>query len=357
MPQESERPPSKKAKVQDHFGTTPVSWRGGDVVSQAQFTAGSLELLFRLTDRLKADVRAGTALELLKGKLLACAFMEPSTRTSCSFQAAAQRLGATSILINSEGSSAKKGETLEDTMRCLECYADALVLRHPEQGSVRRAADACAKPVLNAGDGVGEHPTQALLDVYTMRSEILAGRHQQAAGAEGRTECLLNGIKVALVGDLKHGRTVHSLATMLARVYNGVELHFVSPPQLEMPQAIADEVTRNQCKLFAHQDLQAVIGSADVLYITRVQKERFSDPEEYERLKLRYIVTPEVMEQAKESLVLMHPLPRVGEIDPNVDDDPRAAYFRQMENGMFVRMALLALVMGADVESYLEEAG
>uniref|UniRef100_A0A7S2WFS2 aspartate carbamoyltransferase n=1 Tax=Rhizochromulina marina TaxID=1034831 RepID=A0A7S2WFS2_9STRA len=276
--------------------------------------------------------------------------MEPSTRTSCSFQAAAQRLGATSILIGTEGSSAKKGETLEDTMRCLECYADGLVLRHPEKGSVKRVAEACERPVLNAGDGVGEHPTQALLDVYTMRSEFLA--QQGEPGEAPPTSAVISGKKIALVGDLKHGRTVHSLATLLARIYPLVELHFVSPPQLQMPDAIVDEITGNKCALVAHEDLQAVIADADVLYITRVQKERFADPAEYEKLKLRYIVTPELMEKGKPSLVLMHPLPRVGEIDPNVDSDPRAAYFRQMENGMFVRMALLALVLGADVDSY-----
>ena len=367
-----------------------LSSPGKDVLSQSQFSAASLESLYRVADALQANVKARKDVSFLKGQLLACVFMEPSTRTSCCFMAAIQRLGGTSILVNEQGSSAKKGETLEDTMRCLECYADALVLRHPVKGSAARAAAACAKPVLNAGDGVGEHPTQALLDVYTMRCELAralrrlaretaspspdsvtaptlttassansANSATTATGSAmdglGAATCgeLLAGKAIVLLGDLKHGRTVHSLATLVARNYPGARLLFVSPPQLAMPQDIKDEVAACGCAFSEHQDLDEVVGAADVLYVTRVQKERFADPSAYEALKLRYVVTPATMAKGKASLVLLHPLPRVGEIDEACDSDPRAAYFRQMENGMYVRMALLMLVLGGDVSQLL----
>ena len=344
------------------------------MLSQSQFSDESLESLYRVADQLQASIKAGKVLSLLEGRLLACVFMEPSTRTSCSFMAAIQRLGGTSILVNEQGSSAKKGETLEDTMRCLECYADALVLRHPVKGSAAKAAAACTKPVLNAGDGVGEHPTQALLDVYTMRCELAAAQRRAvregassspdsaavdatevaiasataSTSASATPTCgeLLAGKSIALLGDLKHGRTVHSLATLIARNYPSARLRFVSPAQLAMPQEIKDQVAACGCTFTEHQDLEQIIGDTDVLYVTRVQKERFASVEEYEALKLRYIVTPATLAQAKPSLVLMHPLPRVGEINEACDTDPRAAYFRQMENGMYVRMALLKLILG-----------
>ena len=232
---------AKKMKVvPEALGSDPAAWVGQDCLSTTQFNTDALELLFSLADRFRADLAAGKKLKVLEGKLLACVFMEPSTRTSCSFQAASLKLGGTTIMLNESGSSAKKGETLEDTMRCLECYADALVLRHPVKGSAQRAADACAKPILNAGDGVGEHPTQALLDVYTIRTELLAA----AGAAPGSVPAgeLLSGKVVTLVGDLKHGRTVHSLAELIARNYPDVQLRFVSPPQLQMPEEVVSEV-------------------------------------------------------------------------------------------------------------------
>mmetsp|Transcript_6815 Transcript_6815/g.12644 ORF Transcript_6815/g.12644 Transcript_6815/m.12644 type:complete len:377 (-) Transcript_6815:274-1404(-) len=353
----------------------PESWIGRDVLSATQFDAACLEMLYQLSDSLKESVKRGVVLKLLEGRVLGNVFMEPSTRTACSFQSAALRLGGSSIMINEEGSSAKKGELLEDTMRCLECYCDALVLRHSVVGSAQKAADACAKPVLNGGDGVGEHPTQALLDAYTMRCEISAAEagtpsnsNSSAASAAGTSTAgaatpvppvasLLKGKVVVLVGDLKHGRTVHSLATLLARTYPGsCSLKLVSPPQLAMPQEVLDVLTANGCSFTQHEGLDdAVVMSADVLYVTRVQKERFESLAEYEQLKLKYVVDPALLAKAKATLVLLHPLPRVGEIDVACDSDPRAAYFRQMENGMYVRMALLCLVLGADLTGLLPD--
>ena len=239
-----------------------------------------------------------------------------------------------------------RGETLSDSIRSLSCYADVVVLRHPLVGSAAVAARASRVPVLNAGDGVGEHPTQALLDLFTILAERRAARSAEA----------LAGVTVVMLGDLKHGRTTHSLLRVLA-LFGGVTLRFVSPPELRMPGELLALLSAAGIAHSCHESLAeltpagaSVLASADVLYVTRVQKERFADAAQYERLRLAYVVTPELLRSgAKESLVIMHPLPRVGEIDEAVDADPRAAYFRQMRNGMFVRMALLALVCGVEV--------
>jgi carbamoyl-phosphate synthase/aspartate carbamoyltransferase/dihydroorotase/carbamoyl-phosphate synthase/aspartate carbamoyltransferase len=225
-------------------------------------------------------------------------------------------------------SSVSKGETLADTIRTLEQYSDAIVLRHPEIGSARVAADYSAVPVINAGDGAGEHPTQALLDLFTIQEEL------------GR----IDGLKIAMVGDLRFGRTVHSLTKLLTQY--DVSLRFVSPEILRLPLVIMNEVKDAGLNVRETHDVADVIENADVLYVTRVQKERFSDLAQYEELKGHYEITAELMQRAKEKMVVMHPLPRVGEIHYNVDSDPRAAYFRQVKNGMFIRMALLAMVLG-----------
>jgi aspartate carbamoyltransferase len=225
-------------------------------------------------------------------------------------------------------SSVTKGESLPDTIRTLESYADVIVLRHPEVGASRVAAEYARKPLINAGDGVGEHPTQALLDLYTIQSE-LGG---------------IDGLHVAMVGDLRYGRTVHSLARLLC-LYD-VRMTFVSPEILRLPLDVMNEI--RSCNRSAQEtyDVNDVIDAVDVLYVTRVQRERFADQAQYESVKNYYVITPGVMEQAKERMIVMHPLPRVGEISYAIDDDPRAAYFRQMENGMYIRMALLACVVG-----------
>jgi aspartate carbamoyltransferase len=272
--------------------------------------------------------RFGSA-DLLQGKILANLFYEPSTRTSSSFMAAMLRLGGQVIPINNvQYSSVTKGESLPDTVRTLESYSDVIVLRHPEVGAAAIAARYAAKPVINAGDGVGEHPTQALLDLFTIVEELGA----------------VDKLRIAMVGDLKYGRTVHSLTKLL--INYDVEFVFAAPEILAMPDDVLAAVHASGHKHSFTTDVHDLIGDADVLYVTRVQKERFSDMAQYDRVKDQYVVDEGLMAKAKERMIVMHPLPRVNEISYAVDDDPRAAYFRQMRNGMYIRMALLSAVLG-----------
>lgn len=312
---------------------------GAHVLSVKQFDRELLEQVFSVARSMRVLVHSVGTADLLKGRVLTNLFYEPSTRTSSSFAAAILRLGGSVVPINDvRYSSVTKGETLEDTVRTLEAYGDALVLRHPELGAAARAAAVARKPVINAGDGPGEHPTQALLDLFTILSEK-AG----VEAARSAQQCL-GGLRVALVGDLRHGRTVHSLARLLA-LY-GAELHYVSPELLRMPEPLVRELGAEGAVQHEHRELGAVLSNVDVLYVTRVQKERFVDPDEYERVKDDYVIGEELMAEAPRTTTLMHPFPRVSEIDRAVDTDPRAAYFRQMENGLYVRMALLAMVFG-----------
>jgi aspartate carbamoyltransferase len=240
-----------------------------------------------------------------------------------------ERLGGSVIPINEvKYSSVSKGESLPDTVRTLECYADVIVIRHPEVGSAAQAAKAARKPVINAGDGIGEHPTQALLDAFTIREEL------------GH----LDGLTVTLLGDLKHGRTVHSLARLLS-LYK-VKLNYIAPDILRMPAELIEELKAKGIEQAEYTTIDKALPESDVLYVTRVQKERFADEAVYESVKGAYVIDPKVMKAGKERMIVMHPLPRVGEISPEFDDDPRAAYFRQMEYGLYVRMALLAMVLG-----------
>jgi aspartate carbamoyltransferase catalytic subunit len=302
---------------------------GKDILSVRQFTRADLEYIFGVAHEMQEMVCRIGSFDLLKGKILANLFYEPSTRTSSSFTAAMERLGGSVIPINEvRYSSVAKGESLPDTVRSLEAYADVIVLRHPEIGSAALAAKYARKPVINAGDGAGEHPTQALLDLYTILAEL------------GRVD----GTTITLVGDLKYGRTVHSLARLLS-LYK-VRVRYVSPEILRMPAEIIAELDGAGISQSEHTRLEDVLAESDVLYVTRIQKERFADPQVYEGVKDAYVITPELMRGAKEKMALLHPLPRVGEISMEVDDDPRAAYFRQMEYGLYVRMALLALVLG-----------
>jgi aspartate carbamoyltransferase len=272
----------------------------------------------------RAWCRVGT-FDLLKGKILANVFYEPSTRTSSSFTAAMERLGGSVIPINEvRYSSVSKGESLPDTVRTLERYADVIVLRHPDVGASALAAEYASKPIINAGDGIGEHPTQALLDLFTISEEL--------------------GVidpPVTMVGDLKYGRTVRRLLTLF-----DVRINLVAPKILQMPPEIMKELQTAHTAHGEYADLDKVVPSTDVLYITRVQKERFNNVEEYEAVKDSYVVTPQTLQTAKQRMIVMHPLPRINEISGEVDSDPRAAYFRQMEYGMYVRMALLAMVLG-----------
>jgi aspartate carbamoyltransferase len=306
-------------------------WYGKDIISVKQFKREDLEYIFGVAHEMRGMVERVGTFDLLKGKILANLFYEPSTRTSSSFTAAMERLGGSVIPINEvRYSSVSKGESLPDTVRTLECYADVIVLRHPETGSAAIAARAARKPVINAGDGVGEHPTQALLDMFTIFEELRGGS--------------VDGMTVTMLGDLKYGRTVHSLARLLS-LFN-VRINYVSPDILRMPRDVMDEVGAKGVPQAEFASLEKVLPETDVLYVTRVQKERFEDPAEYEKVKGAYVIDPEIMKAARQEMIVMHPLPRVGEISVDFDDDPRAAYFRQMEYGLYVRMALLAMVLG-----------
>ena len=302
---------------------------GKDIISVRQFNREDLAYIFGVADEMRAVVKRVGSTDLLKGHVLACVFYEPSTRTSSSFIAAMSRLGGSVIPINEvRYSSVTKGESLPDTIRTLESYADVIVLRHPDVGASQVAAEYARKPIINAGDGVGEHPTQALLDLYTIQSEL------------GQ----IDGLHVAMVGDLRYGRTVHSLARLLC-LYD-VQMTFVSPEILRLPLDVMNEVKTQGRPVRETYDVHDAIADVDVLYVTRVQRERFADQAQYESVKDYYVITPELVQKGKERMIIMHPLPRVGEISYTLDDDPRAAYFRQMENGMYIRMALLAAVLG-----------
>lgn len=302
---------------------------GKDILSVKQFDRSQLEYIFGVAREMEEMVHRVGSFDLLKGKILASLFYEPSTRTSSSFTSAMERLGGSVIPISEvRYSSVSKGESLPDTVRTLEAYADVIVLRHPEVGSAELAAKYARKPIINAGDGVGEHPTQALLDLFTIQEEM------------GH----IDGLTVTMVGDLKYGRTVHSLARLLT-LFN-IRLNYVSPEILRMPEHIIEEVNERSIPQREYFTLDEVLGESDVLYVTRVQKERFTDLDQYESVKDAFVITPQVMAKAREDMIVMHPLPRVGEISMDVDDDPRAAYFRQMEYGLYVRMALLAMVLG-----------
>lgn len=301
-----------------------------DILSVSQFSKDDLDYIFTRTDEMAAMSKHWGTCDLLDGFTLACVFYEPSTRTSSSFIAAMERLGGKVIPIT-EGiqfSSVSKGESLIDSMLTLEQYSDVIVLRHPEIGSSATAAKYTHVPIINAGDGPGEHPTQALLDLYTIKTEL------------GRVD----GLKIAMIGDLRFGRTVHSL-TKLVSQYD-VSLRFVSPDTLRVPLEIMNHLIDEGIDVRETNKVSDVIENADVLYVTRIQKERFTDLMEYEQVKDYFEITPELMSMAKEKMIVLHPLPRVGEIHYTVDRDPRAAYFRQVQNGMFIRMALLAAVLG-----------
>jgi aspartate carbamoyltransferase catalytic subunit len=293
--------------------------------------------LFRLAERIEGDERY--LRESCRGRILGSLFFEPSTRTRLSFEAAMLRLGGSCLGFAEAGSSsAAKGESLADTVRTVACYADLMVIRSPKEGAALLASRHSEVPVINAGDGGHHHPTQTLTDLLTIQR--LRGR---AGASVGDT---VQGLTVGFCGDLKFGRTVHSLARALAR-YGGVRMIFVSPPELAAPEYITAGILAKQGLEYAETGrLEEVMGELDVLYMTRVQRERFFNEEDYIRLKDSYILTAEKMETAKRDLIILHPLPRVNEIAVELDGDSRAAYFKQARYGMYVRMALIALVLG-----------
>jgi aspartate carbamoyltransferase catalytic subunit len=298
------------------------------VVDVGQFDRPGIERLFAAADSMRQLPRSAVP---LAGYSLATLFYEPSTRTRLSFETAMHRLGGNVISTENarEFSSAIKGETVEDTVRIIAGYADAIVIRHYEQGAAHRAAAVSPVPILNAGDGPGEHPTQALLDLYTIGHEL------------GR----IDNLRVALVGDLRYGRTARSLARLF-RLTRDSELIFVSPPAVPMGADVRAELDVAGTPYHDEPDLDAVLPLVDVVYQTRVQKERFATLQEYEAAKGQYIIDAAAMRRLDPRAVLLHPLPRVDEIATDVDADPRAAYFRQAHNGVFIRMALLEHVLG-----------
>ncbi|KAI9271295.1 hypothetical protein BY458DRAFT_586549 [Sporodiniella umbellata] len=301
---------------------------GKHILHTSQFDRNDLHLLFAVAQEMRNLVELYGSIDLMKGRVISTMFFEPSTRTSSCFEVAMKRLGGEVTTVDSSSCSSLEGETLDDTVRTLGCYTDLIVLRHPQPGSAQSASKYAKVPVINAGDGTEEHPTQAFLDVFTIREELGT----------------VNGLTVTLVGDLKNGRTVHSLVKLLS--YYQVTINYVSAEALAMPQSVVDTVSAAGIKQNFYNSLDEVIGNTDVLYMTRIQKERFSSDKEYFKVKDSFILNNTVLSKAKKHMIVMHPLPRVNEIEPEVDFDQRAAYFRQMRYGLYVRMALLALVMG-----------
>ena len=266
---------------------------------------------------------------ILEDYVVATLFFEPSTRTRLSFESAATRLGARVIgFTDSSSSSVTKGESLRDTILTVSNYCDLIVMRHPREGSARFASEVSKVPIINAGDGANQHPTQTLLDMYSIR----------------KTQGSLDNLNVAFVGDLKYGRTVHSLVQALC--HYKTTFHLVSPLELKLPSAVKMSIKEKKLEYFQTTDLQEIIPQVDILYMTRIQKERFSDPLDYEKVKNAYVLHNSMLTGAKSNLRIMHPLPRVNEITTDVDDNPMAYYFTQALNGVFVRQALLASILG-----------
>lgn len=309
-----------------------MDFRGRDVVSINDFTLEEINYVLDVAEKMVPGARGEEVVDLVPGKLLASLFYEPSTRTMLSFETAIKRIGGKIIGFSDvSATSAVKGETLADTIKMVEAYADVIVLRHPREGAARMAAEFAEIPVINAGDGAGQHPTQTMLDLFTMRSELGHLRKKT----------------VALVGDLRYGRTVHSLTYALAKF--GVNLHFVAPEALQMPPEVISHLDKRNSTYETHKDISEVIADADVLYVTRIQKERFPDIEEYNKVAGAFRIDAASLDTAKKTMIVMHPLPRVDEIATDVDATRHARYFQQAFNGVPVRMALLALVLGADV--------
>ncbi len=295
------------------------------VLGAKQFSRTELDELFAAARGMEDVVRAGGN-RSHEGRIMTTLFFEASTRTRLSFESAMSRLGGSVIGTENAAqfSSAIKGETLEDTIRIVSGYSDVIVMRHTDIGAAKRAAAVADVPVLNAGDGAGEHPTQALLDAYTIEKE--AGR--------------IDGVRIAMVGDLAYGRTVHSLSYILAN-YKDVMIYYISPENVRIPSSVKRYMDEKGIRYEETTDLDAVAGSIDVLYQTRIQKERFPSPEEYDKAAGQYIVDEKLMSLMSKNSIVLHPLPRAGEIAEAVDSDPRAAYFRQAQNGLYIRMALV----------------
>lgn len=303
----------------------PLSMKNQSLVSINDFTK---EQQLRILDLAEEFERQPTQ-KILEDYVVASLFFEPSTRTRLSFETAVSRLGGRIIgFSDTSSTSVKKGESMKDTITMVSGYSDLIVMRHPQAGSARYASEVSSVPVINAGDGANQHPTQCLLDMYSIR----------------KTQGKLENLQVAFVGDLKYGRTVHSLAMALSNF--NCTFHLVSPQELKLPSVVKSYIKEKNLQYYQYTDLNEVIPFADVIYMTRIQRERFSDPIEYEKVKNAYILKNEALRHSKENLRILHPLPRVNEIDVDVDDNPKAYYFQQAMNGVYVRQALVSAILG-----------
>lgn len=300
-----------------------------DIISMRSLTKEQIEKILEMARKLEENPQP----ELLKGKVVSALFFEPSTRTRLSFYSAAQRLGAQVLGFDSpDGTSLKKGESLSDTIRMAEAYSDVIVMRHPLDGSAKLAAETARVPVLNAGDGSNQHPSQTLLDLYTIKKE------------RGDLEKL----KIAFVGDLKYGRTVHSLSKALT--HYDAEMYFVAPESLQMPEYVLEDMDRAGIKYHIVEDFRDILEEVDVFYMTRIQKERFPDEEEYNKVKGVYVINRDnILDKCKDEMIIMHPLPRVDEISTDLDETKHAKYFEQAANGVPTRQAMLATVLGIEI--------
>ena len=306
-----------------------MNFQGRDIISIKDFSKNEINFILKNAEKMVAYAKGKNYIDILKGKILSSLFFEPSTRTRLSFESSMNRLGGRVIgFADPTATSQKKGESLADTIRMADSYSDVIVIRHPQEGAARLAAEFAEAPVLNAGDGAGRHPTQCLLDLFTIKSE--------KKNIEGKN--------IVLLGDLKYGRTVHSLAYALS-LY-GANLTFVSPDSLKMPTEVLNECEELGAQPRNTSNLEKSIKNADVLYVTRIQKERFPDAEEYNQVVGAYKVDKNLLKNSRRDLVIMHPLPRVTEINPEIDKTTHALYFKQAFNGVPVRMALLSLVLG-----------
>lgn len=278
---------------------------------------------------LAEDFEKNPRQRLLENYVVATLFFEPSTRTRLSFESAVSYLGGKIIgFSDTSSTSVQKGESLRDTIKTVANYSDVIVMRHPKEGSARFASEVSSVPVINAGDGANQHPTQCLLDLYSIR----------------KTQGTLDNLNIVFVGDLKYGRTVHSLVQALCQFKT--TFHLVSPVELKLPSSVKIHIKENNLEYHQYTELDEVIGKADILYMTRIQKERFSDPMDYEKIKNSYILKNDMLENTKDNLRIMHPLPRVNEINEDVDDNKQAYYFQQALNGVYVRQALVCAILG-----------
>ena len=295
------------------------------LVSISDFTKDEILRIVELAAYFEANPNQ----ELLKGKVVACLFFEPSTRTRLSFETAINRLGGSVVgFSDSSTSSATKGETLKDTIKMVSNYADLIIMRHPLEGAARYASEQSSVPIINAGDGANQHPTQTLLDLYSIQ----------------KTQGRLNDLNIFMVGDLKYGRTVHSL--LMAMTHFNPTFNLIAPDELKMPSEYKMMLYNQGIPYYEHHEITDILSKADILYMTRVQKERFSDPIEYEKVKNVYILRNAMLDNTKSTMKILHPLPRVNEIDVDVDENPKAYYFEQARNGMYTRMAIIASILG-----------